>query len=299
MPDDPDDFDLQPSPSDSESEWPAGEVRSPSASRTSRVLWMAGIAGILLLVGAGAVWRFWPRLATSATPPPAPAASVVPLPSTPTPFPLPPLEGSDALARDLARALSGHPLFASWLAQSELVRTLTAVVLNVAEGESPRSHLAFMAPRGAFAAIERRSGRLTLDPARYARYDAVGDAAASLDAGDCARVYRLLEPLFESAYRELGHPEGGFSKKLGAAFDRLLEVPLLEGEVPLAEVKKAVVVYAFVDEKLEALSIPQKHLLRMGPRNVRRIQEKIRAIADALGPPVSVAPVAAGPGGPP
>jgi hypothetical protein len=179
-----------------------------------------------------------------------------------------------------------------WLAQSELVRTLAAVVLNVAEGESPRLHLSFLAPRAGFSVIERRSGRLTLDPASYARYDALGDAVASLDAGECARVYRLLEPLFESAYRELGHPEGGFSRKLGVAFTRLLEVPVLEGEVPLVEVQKAVVVYEFVDEKLEALSIPQKHLLRMGPRNVRRVQETIRAFAEALGLPLGTAAAA-------
>ena len=298
MPDDPDDLDLRPSPSEPESpEWPAVEAPSPSALPTPRFLWMAGIAGFLLLVGAGAVFRFWPRPATSAGPRPVAAGSVSPPPSTPTPFPLPPLEESDTVVRDLARGLSSHPLLVSWLAQSELVRTLAAVVLNVAEGESPRPHLPFLAPRSAFTVIERRSGRLTLDPASYARYDLVGDAAASLDAGECARVYRLLEPLFESAYRELGHPEGGFSKKLGTAFDRLLEVPLLEGEVPLVEVEKAVIAYAFADEKLEALSIPQKHLIRMGPRNVRRVQEKIRAIAGALGLPV--AGVAGRPGGPP
>jgi hypothetical protein len=194
----------------------------------------------------------------------------------------------------LARALSTHPLYALWLAQTELVRTFAAVVSNVAEGESPRAHLSFLAPKGGFQAKEQRSGRLILDPRSHARYDAVGDAVASLDAAECARVYRLLEPLFESAHRELGHPEGGFSKTLALAFRRLLDVPVLEGEVSLVEVKKAVVVYAYADEKLEALSVPQKHLLRMGPANVRRIQEKIRAISDALG-----LSAAASPGGQP
>ncbi len=125
---------------------------------------------------------------------------------------LPPLDGSDAIFRDLTKALSTHPLFALWLGQKELIRTLAALVSNVAEGESPRAHLAFLAPHSGFAVIERRSGRLLLDPAGYARYDAVGDAAESLDPEHCARAYRVLEPLFESAYRELGHPEGGFAE---------------------------------------------------------------------------------------
>ena len=207
--------------------------------------------------------------------------------STPVPLVLPPLDGSDGVVRDLAKAMSVHPLYALWLAQKELVRTFAAVVVNVAEGESPRAHLGFLAPRAGFAVIERRSGRLLLDPGSYARYDALGDAAATLDPEQCARVYHLLEPLFESAYRELGHAEGGFSKALQIALRKLLEVPVLEGEVPLVRVEKVVVVYEFLDERVEGLSIPQKHLARMGPHNVARIQDKVRAFAQALGWPVS------------
>jgi hypothetical protein len=196
--------------------------------------------------------------------------------------PLPPLDGSDAVVREIARGLSGHPLAALWLAQTQLARTFTAVVANVAEGESPRAHLPFLAPRSAFRVLEAR-GRLVVDPQSYARYDTVADAVEALDAEACARVLRRLEPLFEAAYRELGHPGGGFGKALETAFARLLEVPRLEGEVPLVEMRKAVVVYAYADPRLEKdLSVPQKHLLRMGPRNVRRIQDKLRAVAAAL-----------------
>jgi hypothetical protein len=41
--------------------------------------------------------------------------------------------------------------------------------------------------------------------------------------------------------------------------------------------------YAIADETLEALSQAQKQLLRMGPKNVREIQGKIRELAAALG----------------
>ena len=43
--------------------------------------------------------------------------------------------------------------------------------------------------------------------------------------------------------------------------------------------------YAYDDERLESLTRAQKQLLRMGPRNVRIIKEKLRAIALALGIP--------------
>jgi Protein of unknown function (DUF3014) len=266
-------------------------------------IWLAALAGVLL-VGGGVLWLLRPRPATSAALPRVPASSApAPVPtSTPVPLVLPPLDGSDGAVRDLAKAISAHPLYALWLAQKELIRAFAAVVVNVAEGESPRAHLGFLAPKAGFAAIERRSGRLLLDPASYARYDAVGDAAATLDPEQCARVYHLLEPLFESAYRELGHAEGGFSKALQVALRKLLEVPLLEGEVPLVRVEKVVVVYEFFDERVEALSIPQKHLARMGPHNVARIQDKARAFAQALGwsvSPIAPAKSASPPGAPP
>jgi hypothetical protein len=40
-----------------------------------------------------------------------------------------------------------------------------------------------------------------------------------------------------------------------------------------------------VDSKIEEMSPPQKHLLRMGPENVQLIQAKLRELARALGFP--------------
>jgi hypothetical protein len=50
-------------------------------------------------------------------------------------------------------------------------------------------------------------------------------------------------------------------------------------------VVRAVVVYEYADPKLEALSPAQKALLRMGPRNVPRVQAKLRELAAALRSP--------------
>jgi hypothetical protein len=42
--------------------------------------------------------------------------------------------------------------------------------------------------------------------------------------------------------------------------------------------------YKYKDERLEALSGPQKQLLRTGPENMRRIKAKLREIKDAMQP---------------
>jgi hypothetical protein len=48
------------------------------------------------------------------------------------------------------------------------------------------------------------------------------------------------------------------------------------------EVRRGNVLWEFSDPELENLTPPQKHLLRMGPANVRLIQSKIREIQAAF-----------------
>jgi hypothetical protein len=246
------------------------------------------VAGVLMAIGVG--WLGY--LAFRRPPPPSappPAATPVPAPTesapvaTPAPD-LPPLDESDAFVRDLAQGLSPHPQLAIWLATRGLVRTIVAVVANVAEGETPAPHLRFLAPREGLRVIEKR-GRLFIDPRSGDGYDAFANAVTSLDAAETARVFRTIEPLFDLAYRELGHRRGGFPKAVDRAIAALLEAPKLEGDVPVVAVVRATVIYEYADKKLEALTPAQKQLLRMGPENVRKIQGKLREVAAALRPP--------------
>jgi hypothetical protein len=196
---------------------------------------------------------------------------------------LPSLDGSDAFVRQLAASLSTHPALARWLAQNGLVRMVVAVVANVAEGVTPRPHLEFLAPKERFRATGSRR-RLVPDPKGFAGYDAVADAIAALDAAAVATAYRTLEPLFEEAYRELGHPEGGFLSAVDRASAALLAAPVPGADVALVPHATG---FRYTDPRLEGLSGAQKQLLRMGPRNVRLVQGKLRELRGALGLPGS------------
>jgi hypothetical protein len=156
-----------------------------------------------------------------------------------------------------------------------------AAVDNVAAGDSPRAHLGFMAPEGKFQ-VKTRGDRTTVDPASYARYDATAGFIAAVDPAGCGELYRRTKPLIDDAYRELGYGDQKFDDTLARAIAALLRTPIVEGEVALTP---KVVTYAFADPALETLTPAQKHLLRMGPRNVRAIQTQLRAIADALALP--------------
>lgn len=214
-----------------------------------------------------------------ATPSPSPSGAspgVVPLPSG-----LPTLDASDSFVRELAKGLSTHAQLALWLAAHDLVRTLTVVVENVANGQTPRVHLGFLSPKEPFAVL-RKQGRVVIDPRSYARYDDLVDGFASLDTEGCATLYRRLEPLFDAAYRDLGYPAGGFRSGMGRALAMLEAAPALDGDVGVSTVKRARVVYEYEDRRVESLTAAQKQLVRLGPRNVRKVQAKLRALRNAL-----------------
>jgi hypothetical protein len=212
-----------------------------------------------------------------------PAAGAMPVPAAApsAAVPLPTLDESDTLARSLGGTLSSHPEFTRWLARIALVRTVAAVVTNVADGESPRPHLEFLAPAVRFRARKGGTrGSLVPDPAGFAGYDAFGDAVASVDAGVAASAYRTIEPLFDVACRELGHPEGRFRDRLGLATAALLAVPVLPEDTALVP---HATMLRYADSALEALTPAQKQLLRIGPRNVRLVQAKLKEFQAALG----------------
>jgi hypothetical protein len=281
---------------------------SPGRPRTSRRRGRTGpVRAALALLGvfaAGALAYLWlaresPEVAPApeptgppigeAAPDATPEGPATPADEEPAPppevpaEPLPALDASDAWLRAEAGSLSAHPALARWLASGDLVRRFVASVDNVADGESPRAHLPFLAPREPFRTVTR-AGRTVTDPRSFARYDAVAEAVESLDAGRCAALYRRAKPLVEEAFRALGPGDGSFDDRLARGLRTLLETPVPTGDEELVRPK---VFHEYADPELESLDPAQKHLLRMGPANVRRIQAKLRELASALGIEVS------------
>ena len=222
---------------------------------------------------------------TPPTPPPEPALEK-PAPDEPE-LALPPLEKSDPLVRLWVGELSSHPRLVAWLVTEALIERLTVTVVNIAEGVSPVRHLEFLTPEDGFSVTGSSKKGLYIDPRSYARYNLAAEVFASLDTQGSARLYTRLKPLLDQAYWNLGYPDEDFDDAVRAATHELLEVPLPEG--PLA-VSPVVITYEFTDPELEGLSPAQRHLLRMGPKNVRQIQTKLRQLASALGIPASELP---------
>ena len=183
----------------------------------------------------------------------------------------------DELVRRLIGALSSRPELAAWLANEDHVGRFVRVVGNVAFDENPVVHVPFLQPEERFAV--RRDGEETvIDPTSHRRYDLLADVFVSLDEEGSSAALRRLEPELGRAWSELGYP-GTFRQALDRAIDKLLAVPIVDGPVELEE---GVVSWRFESARLEALAPAQKQLLRMGPDNVERIQEKLRRVRREL-----------------
>ena len=189
------------------------------------------------------------------------------------------LDKSDEFVRELAEQLSSHQKLVAWLKRNDLIRKFTAAVDNIANGLSPRPQIDFFTPKSEFK-VMMKDDLYFVDPKGYNRYNLVSDVFVSLDSEGFAELYRQLKPLIQEAYRDLGYPEKDFDKTMKTAMIELLKVPVVKGDMLL---EKKVISYAIADPVLESLSEAQKHLLRMGPDNIRKIQRKLRELGTALG----------------
>lgn len=240
------------------------------------------VVAVLAAAGAG----FGIYSIRRAAPPPRGLSSPAPVPAAALPAGVPPLEESDPWVREKAFGLSTDLAIRSWLSSDSLASRLVAGLARVARGEIPRESLAAFAPRGAFA-VKKRDGGLYADlAAGGARYKTAVDAATSIDAQAASRLFDELEPLLDAAQAALGERRGSARETFFAAARELLAAPAVPGEVRVKPGKKGVT-YVYADPKLEALSAAQKQLLRLGPAGQKAVQDKLRAIALAMGKPGS------------
>ncbi|MDH3744071.1 MAG: DUF3014 domain-containing protein [Acidobacteriota bacterium] len=194
------------------------------------------------------------------------------------PIELPSLDASDALVRGLVSQLSSHPTLVRWIANEDLVRRFVAAVDDLAEGQIPRAHLGFIAPKEGFRAMPA-GDRKVIDPASFRRFDLATQIFVSIDPQDAAELYRQLEPLVREAYRDLGYPERDFRLTVARAADVVAETPRPS---PSLEVLEGVRSFEFADPHLEALLPVQKQLLGFGADNLARIQAQARALVAAV-----------------
>ena len=273
------------------------EFQSPTGDRSfsggsgdsngpRNVLFAAVIVIALIALGVIGYLTFGRRAAPTA----APRQAAAPAPTLPKAaddverIDLPPLDASDALVRQRIGLLSSNRLVSAWLATNGLVRNFTVVVENISHGVNPSRHLRVLKPAGQFRVMTREAN-VVIDPRTYDRFTPIADVAASIDAAGAGRLYRSFKPLLQMAYDELGNQES-IDRAVERVVGGMLEVPAVDGDVRVEQSGEGIG-YEYADARLDALNGAQKQLLRMGPRNIRVIQQQLRGFASAAGIPLS------------
>jgi len=192
---------------------------------------------------------------------------------------LPRLNDSDSfLVEKISELPSGTSLL-SYLVDEQLVRRAVVLVENISRGQYPQTALPYK-PIVEEMQVSSDDGRLfSMEAASYTRFDAAVAAFVALDTEQTVGLYRLLSPLLQQAYAEIGFRDAEFEQALIKAIDAVLSAPEIEGPFQLV---KPSVMYLYADTRLEELANMNKQLIRLGPENSARLKAKLREFKQAL-----------------
>jgi hypothetical protein len=164
------------------------------------------------------------------------------------------------------------------LVPDSLVRRIVATI-----DAMPRQKLAArmrpVNPAPGKLVVEESEGGIVLKSENHERYKTFVQLVESADATQLVDMYLRFYPRFQEAYQQLGYPTGYFNDRFIAAIDDLLATPDIEGPIAL---QRPNVFYEYADPELEARSVGQKALLRMGPENAAVIKAKLRDVRTDL-----------------
>jgi len=195
--------------------------------------------------------------------------------------PLPPLDESDARAREVLARAAGAELVEAHLAEEQVIRKLVTTVDNLAGGNVWIKARAVPPVGGPFLAGGSEEAPV-LGPRNFARYDPIFRTVEQVDATALAAAYRRHYPLLQQAYEELGYPGRQFHTRALEIIAHLLSTPDVRGPIPL---ERPHVLYRYADPELESLSSGQKIMLRIGPANRAIAIEKLIQLRAALEEP--------------
>lgn len=197
------------------------------------------------------------------------------MPAEPEPEPI---DISDAAVKSKVISITDYEPIASLIVNDDLLRRFVVVTDNIARDTLAPNHQFVQPPEQDFRVYEQ-AGRTFIDAASYKRYTPYVEAFDAMETDALLSLYESYKPAIEKIYDEISDPDNQFTSSLADAIDHLLNTP----EVPVpVEVYSDSVMFEFKDERLEALSGPQKQLLRTGPENMRRIKAKLRELREAL-----------------
>lgn len=193
-------------------------------------------------------------------------------------MPAPSLDDSDPEIRGELNELVGQRTVTQFIVPERIIRNVVVTIDNLTLKKASIEQRPVKPMPGKFVTGGSESAPV-IAAENYARYDTFIDAMQRVDTRRLVAVYRDLQPLFQEAYEELGHPNESFTGRLLEIIDHLLEAPDVEGTIPLVQPG---LFYEYADKELESLSVGKKLLIRLGPKNRAAVKKKLREIRAEL-----------------
>ncbi len=189
-----------------------------------------------------------------------------------------PLDVSDLAVKQSILAITKMPVLSTILINEGILDKVVATVLNTAENKISANTSLATAPSEAFS-VFKQAGRLYIEPSAFTRYNVYAQTFAEVETDNLIALLDQYEPELVNKFTEIAPPGMTFHDAVLAAINVLLDTPIIKLPV---EVSTNRAMYEFTNPQLEALSPPQKQLLRMGPYNVRIVKRKLRELREAL-----------------
>jgi hypothetical protein len=189
-----------------------------------------------------------------------------------------PLDVSDLAIKAAVIEAIRSPQMSRLLVNEGLLQKFVINVNNLANQEITLKDNLLVPPSQSFS-VYNQADRVWIDRSSFQRYNPYVDAIETVSADDLLEVYQTYKPTLIEKFTEIARPGDELDDTLMRAIDELLDTPQVP--VPI-EVYSESVMFKFADPKIEALSEPQKQMIRMGPDNMRRLKEVLRELKTEL-----------------
>ena len=188
------------------------------------------------------------------------------------------LEESDAVITEFLPQINSGMLGQQFAMSSNSLERGVAIVDNLRMGAVPYKLLPVGRPSVKFP-FQDNGVAVTLDPAGFDRYDGLANTVAEVNVPAVIMLYDLLSVALEGVWAGLGYADMTFEDAALGALNMMLLAPTTDLE---ARLYKDEANWRYEDNSLEALPALQKQLMRMGPANAEKIQDKARELRGAM-----------------